>query len=215
MMTSVNGVVSGGGTVGSTTNLSKGAQFSVDSALLNGAPATAQSLYFGAAETNANGAYTLSNLPLGQLTLSVYNNTSQAASKVGNISLNDAMSALTMAAGKGVVTSTAVGTASNLDVSDFVAADFNRDGKVTAADSLAILQYFVNYSNLNSAPLSYSYFPSSQQGFIGAGKVGVVNAVAPAFSVISTNINTINSTILGIGGQQTLDIVGVLHGDVI
>jgi hypothetical protein len=45
MMTSVNGVVSGGGTVGTTTNTSKGAQFSIDSALLNGAPATAQSLY--------------------------------------------------------------------------------------------------------------------------------------------------------------------------
>jgi len=215
MMTSVNGVVSGGGTVGSTTNLSKGSQFSIDSALLNGAPATAQSLYFGAAETNASGAYTLSNLPLGQLTLNVYNNTAQAASKVGNISLNDAMSALTMAAGRGVVTSTAVGTASNLDVSDFVAADFNKDGKVTAADSLAILQYFVNYSNLNSAPLSYTYFPASQQGFLGTGKVGVANSVAPAMTAISTNINALNSTPLGIGGQQTLDIVGVLQGDVV
>ncbi|MFN0003516.1 MAG: hypothetical protein ACKVPZ_00855, partial [Burkholderiaceae bacterium] len=215
MMTSVNGVVSGGGTVGSTTNLSKGSQFSIDSALLNGAPATAQSLYFGAAETNASGAYTLSNLPLGQLTLNVYNNTAQAASKVGNISLNDAMSALTMAAGRGVVTSTAVGAAANLDVSDFLAADFNKDGKVTAADSLAILQYFVNYSNLNSAPLSYTYFPSSQQGFTGAGKVGVSNVAAPAISVITTNINALNSTPLGIGGQQTLDIVGVLQGDVV
>jgi len=215
MMTSVNGVVSGGGTVGATTNISKGAQFSIDSALLNGAPATAQSLYFGAAETNASGVYTLSNLPLGQLTLNVYNNTAQAASKVSNISLNDAMSALTMAAGKGVVTATAVGTAANLDVSDFVAADFNKDGKVTAADSLAILQYFVNYSNLNSAPLSYTYFPSSQQGFVGTGKVGVSNSVAPAMSVITTNINATNLTTIGLGNGQTLDIVGVLQGDVI
>jgi len=215
MMTSVNGVVSGGGTVGTTTNTSKGAQFSIDSALLNGAPATAQSLYFGAAETNANGAYTLSNLPLGQLTLNVYNNTAQAASKVSNLSLNDAMSALTIAAGRGVVTSTAVGISTNLDVSDFVAADFNKDGRVTAADSLAILQYFVNYSNLNSSPLSYTYFPASQQGSTGAGKVGVANSVAPAMTVITTNINATNSTPLGIGGQQTLDIVGVLQGDVI
>ena len=215
MMTSVNGVLSGGGTVGTTTNPSKGAQFYIDSALLNGAPATAQSLYFGAAETNSSGTFNLSNLPLGQLTLNVYNNTAQAASKLSNISLNDAMSALTMAAGRGVVTSTAVGSAGNLDVSDFVAADFNKDGRVTAADSLAILQYFVNYSNLNSAPLSYTYFPSSQQGFVGTGKVGIGNSVAPAISVLTTNINAANSTTLGIGGQQTLDIVGVLYGDIV
>jgi len=211
MMTSVNGVVSGGTSI----NPSKGAQFSVDSAILNGAPATAQSLYFGAAESNNSGVYTLSNLPLGQLTLNVYNNTAQAALKVGNISLNDAMSALTMAAGRGVVTSTSVGTSANLDVSDFVAADFNKDGKVTAADSLAILQYFVNYSNLNSAPLSYTYFPSAQQGFVGVGKVGVANSVAPTMSTITTNINATNSTTLGNGASQTLDIVGVLQGDVI
>jgi len=211
MMTSVNGVVSGG----TSLNPSKGAQFSIDSAILNGAPATAQSLYFGAAESNNSGVYTLSNLPLGQLTLNVYNNAAQAASKVGNISLNDAMSALTMAAGKGVVTSTAVGTSANLDVSDFVAADFNKDGKVTAADALSILQYFVSYSNLNSAPLSYTYFPSAQQGFVGNGKVGVSNSVAPALSVITTNINATNATTLGNGASQTLDIVGVLQGDVI
>ena len=211
MMTSVNGVVSGG----TSANPSKGVQFSIDSATLNGNTATAQSLYFGAAETNANGTYTLSNLPLGQLSLNVYNNTAQAALKLSNVSLNDAMSALSIAAGKGVVSSTTVGTAATLGVSDFVAADFNKDGKVTAADSLAILQYFVNYSNMNSAPLSYSYFPSSQQGFVGAGKVGVINAVAPAFSIISTNINATNSTVLNFGGSQTLDIVGVLQGDVI
>ena len=211
MMTSVNGVVSGG----TSANPSKGIQFSIDSATLNGTTATAQSLYFGAAETNANGTYTLSNLPLGQLSLNVYNNTAQAALKVSNVSLNDAMSALSIAAGKGVVSSTTVGTATTLDVSDFVAADFNKDGKVTAADSLAILQYFVNYSNMNSAPLTYSYFPSSQQGSVGPGKVGVGNSVAPSFSVISTNINATNSTVLNFGGSQTLDIVGVLQGDVI
>jgi len=152
---------------------------------------------------------------LGQLSLNVYNNSAQAASKVGNLSLNDAMSALTMAAGRGVVTSTAVGQNTTLDVSDFVAADFNKDGRVTAADSLAILQYFVNYSNLNSAPLSFTYFPASQQGSTGVGKVGVGNATAPAMTVITTNINASNSTTLGIGSSQTLDIVGVLQGDVI
>jgi len=34
-------------------------------------------------------------------------------------------------------------------------------------------------------------------------------------TVITTNINASNSTTLGIGSSQTLDIVGVLQGDVI
>jgi hypothetical protein len=204
MMTSTNGVVSG-----------KGVQFSIDSARLNGANATAQSLYFGDAETNSAGTYTLSNLPLGQMTLNVYNNLTQAAILQGNVSLNDAMSALSIAAGRGVVTATSVGNVNNLGASDFIAADWNKDGIVTAADSLAILQYFVNYSNLNSQPLTYTYFPASQQGAVGVGKVGITNAVPPAFSTITTNINAGNSTTLAIGGSQQLDIVGVLQGDVI
>ena len=211
MMTSTNGVVTGG----SLTNPSKGVQFSIDTATLNGTVATAQSLYFGDAETNSNGQYFLANLPLGQMTLNVYNNTTQAAINQGKVSLNDAMSALSIAAGKGVVTSTSVGAVGNLGVSDFVAADWNKDGKVTAADSLAILQYFVSYSNLNSAPLTYSYFPASQQGSVGVGKIGITNSAAPAFSTITTNINASNSNTLGIGGTQSLDIVGVLQGDVI
>jgi hypothetical protein len=85
----------------------------------------------------------------------------------------------------------------------------------TAADSLAILQYFVNYSNMNSAHLTYSYFPSSQQESVGLVQVGVGNSVARSFSVITTNINATNSTVLNFGGSQTLDIVGVLQGDVI
>ena len=211
MMTSTNGVVTGG----SLTNTSKGVQFSIDTATLNGTLATSQSLFFGDAETNSNGQYFLGNLPLGQLTLNLYNNSTQAAVNQGKVSLNDAMSALSIAAGKGVVTSTTVGAVGNLGASDFVAADWNKDGKVTAADSLAILQYFVSYSNLNSAPLTYSYFPASQQGAVGVGKVGITNSAAPAFSTITTNINATNSTTLGIGGSQQLDIVGVLQGDVI
>ena len=211
MMTSTNGVVTGG----SLTNTSKGVQFSIDTATLNGTLATSQSLFFGDAETNSNGQYFLGNLPLGQLTLNLYNNSTQAAVNQSKVSLNDAMSALSIAAGKGVVTSTTVGAVGNLGASDFVAADWNKDGKVTAADSLAILQYFVSYSNLNSAPLTYSYFPASQQGAVGVGKVGITNSAAPAFSTITTNINATNSTTLGIGGSQQLDIVGVLQGDVI
>jgi len=204
MMTTSNGVVTG-----------KGVGFSIDTATLNSVPATAQSLYFGAAETASNGTYTLSNLPLGQMTLNVYNNTGLSANKTSNIGINDAMSALSIAAGKGVVTSLTVGAVGNLAVSDFLAADWNQDGRVTAADSLAILQYFTNFSNLNSAPLSYRYFPSSQEGQVGVGKVTVTNAVMPSMTQITTNINASTLATLGNGGSQTLDIIGVLQGDIV
>jgi hypothetical protein len=204
MMTTSNGVVTG-----------KGVGFSIDTATLNSAPATAQSLYFGAAETASNGTYTLSNLPLGQMTLNVYNNTSLTANKTSNIGINDAMSALSIAAGKGVVTSLTVGAVGNLAVSDFLAADWNQDGRVTAADSLAILQYFTNFSNLNSAPLSYRYFPSSQEGQVGVGKVTVTNAVMPSMTQITTNINAATLGTIGNGQPQTLDIIGVLQGDIV
>jgi hypothetical protein len=102
-----------------------------------------------------------------------------------------------------------------LAVSDFLAADWNQDGRVTAADSLAILQYFTNFSNLNSAPLSYRYFPSSQEGQVGVGKVTVTNAVLPSMTQITTNIRASDLGALGNGQTQTLDIIGVLQGDIV
>jgi len=202
MLTTSNNVVAG-----------KGVSFTIDTPILNGTATSAQSLYFGAAETSAAGTYTLNNLPLGQLALTLYNNPSVANTKSSNIGVNDAMSALSIAAGKGIVSNTAVGSVGNLSVTDFLAADWNQDGRVTAADSLAILQYFTNVSNINSQPLTYRFFPASQDGQTGAGKVTISNAVLPTMTQITTNINASTLGTIGNGGSQTLDIIGVLQGD--
>ena len=109
----------------------------------------------------------------------------------------------------------ATGVSTALQVSDFVAADWNHDGKVTASDALNILQYYVNYSNLASAPLTYTYFPSSAENKVGDGKVGVANAAAPALPSFQTSTNVSSGAPMNILGINALDIIGVLQGDVV
>ena len=209
------------GTLTATLNneFNAGSQFSIDSATLGTSAATGQSLYFGTAETNSSGAYTLSNLPSGQLELNVLNNATLATQKSTQIGLNDAISALNIAAGKGLYTSSAgastSGVATALQVSDFVAADWNHDGKVTASDALSILQYYVNYTNLASAPLTFTYFPASAENNVGDGKIGVANAAAPAMPSFQTSTNVSSGAAMNMLGINALDIIGVLQGDVV
>jgi hypothetical protein len=209
------------GTLTATLNntFNTGGQFSIDSATLGSSAATGQSLYFGTAETNSSGAYTLSNLPSGQLALNVLNNSTLATQKSIQIGLNDSISALNIAAGKGLYTTSSgailPSQASALQVSDFVAADWNHDGKVTASDALNILQYYVNYSNLASAPLTYTYFPASAENYVGDGKIGVANAAAPALPSFQTSTNVSSGAPMNMLGINALDIIGVLQGDVV
>ena len=209
------------GTLTATLNneFNSGSNFSIDSAILGSSAASGQSLYFGTAETNSSGAYTLSNLPSGQLALNVLNNATLATQKSIQIGLNDAISALNIAAGKGLYVTSAgastTGVATALQVSDFVAADWNHDGKVTASDALNILQYYVNYSNLASAPLTYTYFPASAENNVGDGKIGVANAGAPALPSFQTSTNVSSGAAMNMLGINALDIIGVLQGDVV
>jgi hypothetical protein len=212
------------GTLSATllNEFNSGAQFSIDSGVLGTTaltPLTGQSLYFGTAETNASGVYTLSNLPSGLLNLNVLNNVNLATSKSSNVGLNDAISALNIAAGKGLYTSSAgtsnTGVATALQVSDFVAADWNKDGKVTASDALNILQYYVNYTNIGATPLSYTYFPASQELYLGDGKVGVANALPPSLPSFQTATNVSTGASISILASNSLDIIGVLQGDVV
>jgi hypothetical protein len=142
-----------------------------------------------------------------------------AIQKSTNVGLNDAISALNIAAGGGLYSSTAgtsaKGLATALLASDFVAADWNRDGKVTASDSLSILQYYVNYSNINAGPLTFTYFPASQENYVGDGKVGVASALPPALPIFQTATNISTGAAINMLASNSLDIIGVLQGDVV
>jgi len=200
-----------------TNQFNTGSQFTIDSVSVNGAAGTGQSVYFGAAETAAPGgaalpgSYTISNLPAGQMSFYTFNNT-QAAS-TSTISVNDAMAALSIAAGRGLPQGPgkAVGLPANLIPSDFIASDWNQDKVITASDALGILGYVVS---ANKAPLSYTYIPASANTLTATPET-VTNVVYPAIKPISTAVSIANGSPLQTGAVQTLDLVGVLNGDIV
>ena len=211
-----------------------GGQFTIDSVITPNSNPTAlnstnvQSLYFGATETNSNGQYNISNLPAGQMTLYPLNNASMA--NYSAININDAMAAMSIAAGLGVPQGLGKSSSTTVLPSDFISSDWNKDGTVTAADVLGILNYYVSV-NKSPTALSFSYFPA-QNNSLSNSPESVANVVVPAISTFQTNLSNMvvnatgvvagdyvyggsNSISLSTGNAQTLDIVGVLNGNVV
>jgi len=77
------------------------------------------------------------------------------------------------------------------------------------------LQYYVNYSNINAGPLTFTYFPASQENYVGDGKVGVASAVPPALPIFQTATNVSTGAAINMLASNSLDIIGVLQGDVV
>ena len=204
------------GTINVTLNnmLNKGGQFSIDSVSTpTNANGVGQPFYFGTAETNASGQYSINNLPLGQMSLYPFNNPKMA--QATPLSVNDALAAMSIAAGLGVPQGLgkATGSAANLLPSDFVAADWNHDGTVTAADALGILSYYVSV-NKNPSAMTYSYLPA-QSNSLAISTESVSNVSTPAITPFMTNLNILSAVPLNTGGAQTLDLVGALSGNIV
>ena len=195
-----------------TNEFNNGGQFSMDTASLNGNAATGQSLYFGMAETNTSGQYSISNLPAGTLSVRPFNNA--AALNPSSITVNDVLSTMSIAAGKGVSAGLgqAVGQANNLLPSDFVAADFNQDGQVTAADALTELNYIVAASK-PSAP-GFVYMNAASNSLINTPET-TTNVVVPPLGTIATNLSSSNSVLLTGNSTNVVNIVGVQPGNVV
>ena len=195
-----------------TNEFNNGGQFSMDTASLNGNAATGQSLYFGMAETNTSGQYSISNLPAGTLSVQPFNNA--AALNPSSITVNDVLSTMSIAAGKGVSAGLgqAVGQANNLLPSDFVAADFNQDGQVTAADALTELNYIVAASK-PSAP-GFVYMNAASNSLINTPET-TTNVVVPPLGTIATNLSSSNSVLLTGNSTNVVNIVGVQPGNVV
>ena len=195
-----------------TNEFNNGGQFSMDTASLNGNAATGQSLYFGIAETNTSGQYSISNLPAGTLSVQPFNNA--AALNPSSITVNDVLSTMSIAAGKGVSAGLgqAVGQANNLLPSDFVAADFNQDGQVTAADALTELNYIVAASK-PSAP-GFVYMNAASNSLINTPET-TTNVVVPPLGTIATNLSSSNSVLLTGNSTNVVNIVGVQPGNVV
>ncbi len=194
--------------------LNKGGQFSIDSVSTpTNSNGVGQAFYFGSAETNASGQYSINNLPAGQMSLYPFNNPGMAQSTP--LSVNDALAAMSIAAGLGVPQGLgkAPGSVANLLPSDFVAADWNHDGTVTAADALGILSYYVSV-NKNPSSMTFNYLPAPSNS-LAVSTESVSNVTVPAISPFMTNLNISSGVALNTGGAQTLDLVGALSGNIV
>jgi len=209
-----------------SNEFNNGSQFSMDSVTINGTATTGQSLYFGMGEGNAAGAYTINNVPAGMLTVTPFNNV--AAINPRNVSVNDALAVLSIAAGKGIPPGAGqlVGAAANILPSDFVAADFNMDGQITAADALSILNYIVSVNKANLTPsfsympavsdtTTYTYLPPGATATTTPLKETVTAVVPPPLVAVATDKNSANTALTTGDSTKVLDIIGVLPGDVV
>jgi hypothetical protein len=195
-----------------TNEFNNGGQFSMDTVSVNGNAATGQSLYFGMGESNAAGAYTISNLPAGSLVIKPFNNVAQV--NPSTITVNDVLSVMSIAAGKGVLggNGQAVGTTAYLLPSDFVAADYNQDGQVTAADALNMLNYIVSV-NKSTTP-GFVYMSATGNALINTPET-TTSVVAPTIAPIATNLSGSGAPLLTGDSSKIIDIVGVLPGNVV
>jgi hypothetical protein len=196
-----------------------GAQFSMDAVNMNGVAATGQSLYVGFAETDSNGAYALNNIPAGTLSLNPYNNAVAAQAQSSGVSVSDALVALNIAAGRGIpstiqngVASTAI-AAANLLPSDYLAADFDGNGVVTASDALQILQYYVSVNK--PSVLSYKFLPATANSGLNTTE-SLTSVVLPSMPSLPTDKDPVTLATLASGNStKVIDIVGVLPGDIV
>ena len=209
-----------------SNEFNNGSQFSMDTVTINGAAASGQSLYFGMGEADAAGVYSINNIPAGMLTVTPFNNV--AAINPRNISVNDALAVLSIAAGKGIPPGAGqlVGAAANILPSDFVASDFNMDGQITAADALSILNYIVSVNKANLTPsfsympavadtTTYTYLPPGATATTTPLKETVTAVVPPPLSAVASDKNAANTALTTGDATKILDIIGVLPGDVV
>ena len=195
-----------------TNEFNNGGQFSMDTVSINGNAATGQSLYFGMGEANTAGAYSISNLPAGSLSIKPFNNVAQV--NPSTISVTDVLSVMSIAAGKGVPggPGQSVGTVANLLPSDFVASDYNQDGQVTAADALSMLNYIVSV-NKSSTP-GFVYLSATGNALINTSET-TTSVVAPALTPVATNLSSSGAVLITGDSSKVIDIIGVLPGNVV
>ena len=184
----------------------------MDTVSINGNAAVGQSLYFGMGEADASGAYSISNLPAGKLAISPFNNVS--AINPSKITVSGVMAVMSIAAGKGMPGGVGqpIGATANLLPSDFVAADYNQDGQVTAADALSMLNYIVSVNKANTP--GFTYISATGNAVINTPE-STTAVVVPALTAQATNLSSSNAALVTGDSSKIIDIVGVLPGYVV
>lgn len=188
----------------------KGSDFSFSDVMVNNVASVGRSLYFGIAETaTTTGDFTLSNLPKGDLVTAVYDN---PVAPSANITVEDAVAALQIASLK-------TNAGNNWSRSDLIAADWDKNGVVNAADALGILKYAVAVDK-STVRLDYVYIDKVPNDITitAANQAGAVSSVSiPTIAKISTHKPT-DATLAPYAfglGHADVDLVGILVGDLV
>jgi hypothetical protein len=196
-----------------------GSDFSISDLTFNGATALGRSLYFGQSETNASGVLNMTNLPKGEMVINVFDNPlalTSATSLSSFITPEDARAVMAIASGRnsGAVGVASAATSVAWSPSDYIAADWDQNGVVTAADALAILNYAV--SSDKSKTLDYIYIDAAAN--LNKSLLSATNATVPPLAKVFTNKGLENNNLVDYNfgfGHTDINIVGILVGDLV
>jgi hypothetical protein len=157
------------------------------------------SLSWGSATTAAAGSYALGPVTADTLTLTASRSTSDIGRTIKSVS---ALNALKLAVGLNP-NATIDGVQAAVSPYELIAADVNNDGRVNASDALNILKMAVG---LPSAPAAQWVFLPETQTFW--------NSATNSFSITKSSVPTSFAISDPVTGSSSLNLVGVLKGDV-
>jgi hypothetical protein len=192
-----------------------GSDFSISDLTFNGAAAVGRSLYFGLAESNSSGALNMLNLPKGEMVMKVFDNPlalTSAASLSSFITIEDARAVMTIASGKnnGALNASTPGTP--WLPSDYIAADWDKNGAVSAADALAMLNYILA-TDKSTTTLDYIYIDQAANT-LAKSPMSVSSVVVPPIAKVNTH-KDLSTDYTFADGHNDINIVGILVGDLV
>jgi hypothetical protein len=192
-----------------------GSDFSISDLTFNGAASVGRSLYFGLAESNSSGALNMLNLPKGEMVMKVFDSPlalTSAASLSSLITIEDARAVMTIASGKnnGALNASTPGTP--WLPSDYIAADWDKNGAVSAADALAMLNYILA-TDKSTTTLDYIYIDLAANT-LAKSPMSVSSVVVPPIAKVDTH-KDLSTGYTFADGHSDIHIVGILVGDLV
>jgi hypothetical protein len=192
-----------------------GSDFSISELTFNGAAAVGRSMYFGLAESNSSGVLNILNLPKGEMVMKVFDNPlalTSATSLSSLITIEDARAVMTLASGKnnGALNASTPGTP--WAPSDYIAADWDKNGVVSSADALAMLNYILA-TDKSGVTLDYIYIDQAANT-LAKSPMSVSSVVVPPIAKVNTH-KDLSTDYTFADGHNDINIVGILVGDLV
>ena len=205
-----------------------GVDFEFATTKINGLNSAGRPTHVGVTKANDTttgqvGKFFAKNLPVGEIKVTLLDTLINKPTT--KVTLEDARAVLELASAKAPNIETLAGPGLGYSPSDLIAADFNKDGRVTSADALEIIKYVAQVTK--TTPLQYVFLdninndPSATTTYAG----GLTNVIVPPMVSRLTNAkyitpetgSALSPPTLGsaIGDGPTIHYVGVLIGDVV